>query len=105
MMQRRELRRNEVRIIADVGEACPCRDWELRGVSQTRIVKRAFSVHLNVGNKCVPMRDRTPAGPSMKIDARKPKRRRNQRRSRATIGTKRFAIEKQLRIKLTRSPR
>ena len=48
------------------------------GIVETRIVERSLPVHLEVRDEGVPVRNRTPAGPRVQVDARETKRRRNE---------------------------
>ena len=79
-VERRKLRRDQVGRVADVAEAVLCGDRELRGIVEPRIVERALALHLEIGDERVPVRDRSPAGPGMQVDAGQVERRRNQRR-------------------------
>ena len=54
-------------------------DRELRCVRQSRIPECSLPVHFNICHKPIPVRNRTPASPRMKIDARQSECRRNQR--------------------------
>src|SRR6185369_16867384 len=103
-VKRRQLRRDQIRIAAHVAKTCTRRDRKLGCIIETRIVEGSLSVHLEVRNERVPVRNRTPARPRMKIDAGESERGRDQGRRRLAIRTKSFAVEKQFSVKLSRSP-
>ena len=87
---------------------------KLGGVVQARIEEPALAVHFKVGDKGIPMRDRAPAGPRVKVHASKPEGWRNQRRARhipaghhtvrALLRIKCLAVQDQFRVEFTRSP-
>src|SRR4051812_49947083 len=60
-----------VRVDTDMAEAVRGRDRKLIGVVEPRVEERAFAVHLQVRDERVPVRDRSPAGPCMQLDAGK----------------------------------
>src|SRR5262245_23689973 len=56
-----ELRRHEIRLAAHVAETVRGRDRKLAGIVETRIVERAFALHLEHGDERIPMRYGAPA--------------------------------------------
>ena len=103
-MQLTKLRRHEVGLAAHVAEAVRSRDRKLARVIEPRIVERAFPLHLEHGDECIPMGDRAPAGVGMEVHAREAERRRDQRRGAAPVRLERLAIEQQLRVELAGPP-
>src|SRR5215475_13854520 len=103
-MKCRQFWSNQVRVNANIGKAGPGGYWELSRVIQSRIEKSAFAVHLQVGDKSIPMRHRTPARPGVQIYARQTEGRRNQSGCRLSITLKAFSIEKHFRVELSRAP-
>src|SRR5262249_35845437 len=57
---------------SDVAELCLSVARELRSVVAAFVEERHHSVHLQVGDKSVPVGDRTPTGPGVKVDAGQP---------------------------------
>ena len=78
----------------DVAEAGPSRNRELRLVVQSRIVKDAGPMHLEVGDEGVPVGHAAPTGVGVHIDAREAKCRRDQRGCCFAVGPEGLAIEK-----------
>src|SRR5262249_26336704 len=103
-MQRRQLGRDLVGVVANVPIAGLGGDGELFRILEPRIKERAFAVHLRIGNVRVPMRNRPPAGPGVIVHARQTKSRWQQSSGRLTIGAHGLAIVRQLRVKLAWSP-
>ena len=61
-------------------------------------------MHLDIRDKTVPVRQVAPACPGMEINARQPKGRGNQGRSRFAIRSQTFAVQHQLGVKFPWPP-
>src|SRR5688572_23078780 len=91
-----------------------CCNWELIRVIQARIVKVSLAMHLDIGDKRVPVGHGTPTGPGMQVDTRQTKCRWEQRGAwhvrpghdtvRDLLRVKGFAVQHQFGIELSRSP-
>ena len=103
-MQRRELCGDEIGIVADVPVLRFRGDGELPLVAEPRIEERAFATHLRIGDVCVPMRHRTPAGIGVIVYASHTEGRREQSSGRLAVGAKRFAVVQQFSVVLPWSP-
>src|SRR4051794_4074300 len=106
-MQRREFLRYQVIIRADmrkIPEAMRRGDWELGRIIQARVKESSFSMHLEIRDKRIPMRDRAPSRPGMQVYAGETKSRRDQSRGRLPIGTESLAIQNELGIELAWAP-
>ena len=103
-LQRAQLGGDQVGIIADVAEPVRRRDGKAHGIVEARVKERALAVHLEVGDECVPVRDRAPARPGVKVHADQAEGRRNESRRRLAVGAKRLAVQEYFGVKLPRPP-
>src|SRR5439155_4931012 len=101
-VKRRQFRSHKIRGVSNVSKAIRGSDRELCGIVQAWVKEGPFAVHLEIRDKCVPVRDRAPTGPGVQIDARKPESRRQQRGT-ATWG-QRFAVHEDFGVELPRPP-
>src|SRR5207247_10438408 len=99
-----EFRRNQVTLVADVGEAGAGCDRELLGIAEPVVVEVADSVHLEVRDERIPIRDGAPAGVGMEIDPVETERGGDERRRRLSVGTEAFSVEEELCVELARVP-
>src|SRR5688500_18426661 len=77
---------------------------KLPWVIQTRVEECPLAVHLQVGDKGVPMGHRTPAGIGMQIHACQAEGRRDERRRGFTVRAESLAVEQQFGVEFPRSP-
>src|SRR6185437_15993292 len=103
-LQGGELARDQVRLVLKMTEACPRSDRKLAGIVEPRIVKGPLTVHFEGGYEGVPVRDRTPSGPSMEVHPGKSECRRNEYGRVASVGPKRLAVQYQLGVKVSGTP-
>src|SRR5262249_35786460 len=95
---------DKIRIVPYVPEPRFGSNWKSSGIVQARVVECASAVHLEIGDKSVPMRNRAPAGPGVQIHAGKTERRWQQGSRRLPVRTNRFAVEAQLAVEFPWSP-
>src|SRR5207244_10769245 len=94
-----QLAGDQIRCPLDVGEAQPGRYREIC-VVQARIVKTTGPLHFQIGDKRIPIGNRTPARVGMEIDASQAKGRGNQSGARLEVRSERFPIKQQRGIEL-----
>src|SRR6185437_2919212 len=107
-VQGRKFLCNSIFIGADmweVSESVLSRDRELVAIVQPRVEEPALPMHFQIGDERVPIRDGTPTGPGMQVDARQSESGRNQSRRRFAIGTKSLAVQEYFGIEFTGTPR
>ena len=87
---------------------------KLRGIVQPWIEETSFAVHLEIGYKCIPVRDGAPAKPSVQVDPSQSECGWNQRRTGNVrsrnhaighlLGIERLPVHEQLGVKFTGTP-
>src|SRR4030095_11789561 len=70
-MKRRQFGRDKVGRSSDITKSILSSDRKLLRIVQSGIVECASSVHLQVGDKCIPVADTAPPCPRMQINAGK----------------------------------
>ena len=89
----------------DVPESVLGGDRESNRVVEPRIVEVTDAVHLQHRDERIPVRDRSPSGPGVQVDARQSEGGRDQGRRRLAVGPEPLAVHQQLGVELARTPR
>ena len=88
----------------NVGQTAANRYAKTR-IVQAGIKETSFSVHLDIGDECIPVRHAAPPGPGVEVHARHAERGRDERCSRTSrIGIERLTIDEQFGIKFSGPP-
>src|SRR5215207_8710825 len=113
-MQSRQLGGDQIDGISDISKSIRSRNWELRRIVEAWIKEVSFAMHVNIGNKRIPVRYRTPTRPGVEVNACQTERGREQRGTWHILtchnaighlfGVKCLAIQNQFGIELSRSP-